>query len=188
MNRKATKARRQGAPPARIAWLVCFAVPLTVLLILGATRATHAHGEGEAPAISAEAELQLGEEEIEVEGECVEGAEPETGEEAEEACDEEESETSSADRCPLRSASAHAATTHTKLKITIGYTTYQPTPARVQIRNSHLETYKRHLGKSGVLRFTEKLAKTASAKVVVSIEPIGRAGCPSRRLDVRLPR
>jgi len=180
MNRRSAKPAHQGAPPARIAWLVCLAVPLTVLMILGAARATQAHGEGEAPAISAEADLQLGEEEGA--GDCFEEAEElETeSEEAEEACEEEEEE--AAEKCPLRSASAHAATTHTKLKITIGYTTYQPAPARVQIRNSRVETYKRHLGKSGVLRFTEPLTHKQSSKVVVNIESVGQAACPTRRL------
>src|SRR5262249_25666861 len=74
-------------------------------------------------------------------------------------CEEEESG-SSGGGCPLRSAHGHAATLHDRLKVTVGYTSSEPIAAKIQIQGgAHPETFKRHLGKSGVLRFTEKLGE-----------------------------
>ncbi|HEX7278156.1 MAG TPA: hypothetical protein VF255_00905 [Solirubrobacterales bacterium] len=103
--------------------------------------------------------------------------------------EEEEAEPFPGDECPLRSVRAHASTKHDKLKLTIGYTTNEPVTTTIQLRKGTVgvETFKRHLGKSGVLRFTEELGK-GSGKLSVHFKlPSGSAGCPSRRL-VLFPR
>ncbi len=116
--------------------------------------------------------------------ECLEIAAELDPEEAAEFCSEEEDEAEAeeAEPCPLRSASARATTRHNRLKITIGYTTFEPTPAQIKLKSgSHrLGTFKRHLGRSGVLRFTRPARK--KLKLVVQIKPLGESGCPSRRL------
>ena len=59
--------------------------------------------------------------------------------------------------CPIHSAIAHASTHHDQLKLTIGYTTTVPVSAAIQIHG--VGSFKRHLGKSGVLRFTGDLQR-----------------------------
>lgn len=122
------------------------------------------------------------EEEAEAESEVEDWAEEEWEE-------EEEAEPLPGDVCPLRSASAHAVTKHDKLKLTIGYTTNEPFTTAIQLRKGAvgIETFKRHLGKSGILRFTEELGK-GSGQLSIHIRlPSEGAGCPSRRL-VLVPR
>ncbi len=93
--------------------------------------------------------------------------------------------------CALRSAKARAVEKRNKLKVTVGYTTSEPLKATIQIRQGKttIGSFKRRLGKSGVLRFTEKLSeKLAGKRTVVKFKlPSGSAGCPSRRL-VLFPR
>jgi hypothetical protein len=133
--------------------------------------------------------------ESEEEGEEVEGeeVEEEVGcEEPEEACEEsadESGDASSAGSCPLRSAQGHASTRRNKLKVTVGYTTYRPVDATIQIRQGSTDvgTFERHLERSGVLRFTEKVGKKQGKRVIVQIDPTERAGCPSRRLVLFRP-
>jgi hypothetical protein len=190
MNRKVTAPRRLGTPLARIGWLTCIAVPLALLLVLGTAQITPALGESEtSPASSVESDLQLGDE-GEWEAECVEELEELEAdtEEAEELCEESDESEAGSDTCPLRSAHAHAAIVHDRLKITIGYTTNEPTAAKVQIHDgpAGTRTFVRQLGRSGVLRFTEKVGKRHGKKVVVQIDPTGRAGCPPRRLVLPL--
>lgn len=114
--------------------------------------------------------------------------------EEEPECEEEEeveatdSDTSS--QCPLRSANAHAATKNDKLKLTIGYTTSEPFDATFEIKQGaiRLASLRRHLGRSGVLRFNKVLGEHDQGRLVIRIKlPKGRAGCPSRRL-VLFPR
>ncbi len=140
-------------------------------------------GAPAAPPSAAPAEVSTeeegSEEESEFEEECVEAEE--------EFCEEEdESEAaSSAEKCFLRSAQAHSATKNNKLKVTVGYTTNRPVGAMIEIRqgSTRIGTFRRHLGKSGVLRFTGKLPKQENAGIAVRIRPSeGAAGCPSRRL------
>lgn len=110
--------------------------------------------------------------------------------EEEEWEEEEEAEPLPGDVCPLRSAHAHAVTKHDKLKLTIGYTTNESVTTTIQLRKGTVgvETFKRHLGKSGVLRFTEEELGKGSGKLSVHFKlPPGSAGCPSRRL-VLFPR
>lgn len=69
--------------------------------------------------------------------------------------------------CLLRSAHAHAALddkTH-KLKLTIGYTTYEPVGAKIEI--GHIAKLQRHLGRSGVIRIIENLGDAKAPKRVV---------------------
>ncbi len=89
-------------------------------------------------------------------------------------------------KCPLRSAHAHAATNHQTLKVTLGYTTYEPFKAELQL-SSHLGTLKRHLSHTGTLRFTKQLGHMQPDKLILKLRPVGRAGCPSPRL-VLLPK
>ncbi len=122
------------------------------------------------------------EEEAEAESEGEDWAEEEWEE-------EEEAEPLPGDVCPLRSARAHAVTKHNKLKLTIGYTTNEPFTTAIQLRKGAvgIETFKRHLGRSGILRFTEELGK-GSGQLSIHIRlPSEGAGCPSRRL-VLFPR
>ena len=106
-------------------------------------------------------EEEGGEECLEVEGEL-------SHEGAEEFCEEaEDAGLSRAEECPLRSTTAHAAAKHDRLKVTVGYTTYEPAAATIRI--SRLGTFKRHLGRSGVLRFTEKVPAKHRGRVVVHI-------------------
>jgi hypothetical protein len=150
-----------------------------------------ADGEVEASSAAREPTIELSEED-EWEEECVEGGEeeeeeesPETSEAEEESCEEaDDSEAEALDGCPLRSARAHATTSHDKLKVTLGYTTVKPVTARIQIRigSARVGSFERHLGRSGVLRFSEKVDKAHGRRVTVQIDPAGGAGCPSRLL------
>lgn len=144
---------------------------------------------GELPVLALEEEEPEAEAAAEEEGECEEAEEG-----FEEECEEVESEPRSAGRkaaedCLLRSARGHASVDprSRKLKLTIGYTTYEPVKAKIKV--GHLATIQRHLGRSGVLRITKKLGATRGKRLVVIIKlPSARnAGCPFRRL-VLFPR
>jgi hypothetical protein len=143
-------------------------------------------------------------EEGEGEGEFEEGACEEAEEEFDEGelsagevkeiCEEEAAErrkkaaspgTVAPEECILRSAHGQAATSGQgdKLKLTIGYTTYEPVAATIQI--GHLGTVHRHLGRSGVLRLVEDLHGHDDLKhlsVQIDIPSAKNAGCPFRRL------
>jgi len=167
---------RRGVPNERFAFLVCFAALLAIIAILGLAKVSHA---AETPID--EPDVQLAEEDGEFEEDaCLEA---ETEAEIEAACEDEEEGGSEGEgeSCPLRSAHAHLAEAHNRVKLTIGYTSLEPTPATVQIKSGRTKTYKRHLNRSGVLRLTED-GTTLHKKVVIRIEAVGWAGCPSRRL------
>lgn len=169
----------------RAPWLVC----LAVLLILGIANAAAAQGASDPPTAS-DPGIQLGEEEL-AEEECVEEVEELEANpaEAEEACEElDESEESGASACPLRSAHAHAAVQHERLKVTVGYMSSEPLLAKIQILAgaARAETFRRHLGRSGVLRFAEKVNEHHGNRVVVLIQATGAAECSARRLVLSL--
>jgi hypothetical protein len=89
------------------------------------------------------------------------------------------------EECILRSAHGEATTQGQgdKLKLTIGYTTYEPAAASLKI--GHLGTVHRHLGRSGVLRVVEDLHGHDGPKhlsVQIDIASAKRGGCPFRRL------
>lgn len=134
-----------------------------------------------------EPEAEAAADEVEEEGfEACE--EPEEGfEECEEV--EAQAARSRREECLLRSARAHASLDGrgTKLKLTIGYTAYEPTKAKIKV--GQIATLQRHLGRSGVVRITKKLGARSGKRLVVIIElPSARnAGCPFRRL-VLFPR
>lgn len=75
------------------------------------------------------------------------------------------------EECLLRSARAHAAVNAAgnKLKLTIGYTTYEPVNAKVEVRkgSNRIATKSLRLGRSGVLRITKDLGKAEAPKRVV---------------------
>ena len=75
----------------------------------------------------------------------------------------------------LRSARGHASAGRNKLKLTIGYTTNEPVTAKIQIHG--LGTFKRHLGKSGVLRLTRS-SRTGMHEGRVDLDPVGGPGAP----------
>lgn len=184
---------------ARVAWLCAFVLPLALAaLLLGVKSAQAAELEAEPTTVVFEEEFEVEEDEVEfAEEECqIAQEEVEEGElskaEANEICKEarevarESADSSSAAtaECPIHSASAHASTHHDRLKLTIGYTTNVPVTATFQIHS--VGTFKRHLGKSGVLRFTDKAGTHGSPVVRIKLPPGERASCPSQRL-VLLP-
>ncbi len=73
--------------------------------------------------------------------------------------------------CLLRSAHAHAAVNAAgdKLKLTIGYTAYEPVGAKVEVRkgSSRIATKRLRLGRSGVLRIVEDLGRAEAPKRLV---------------------
>lgn len=196
----------RSAQIARIAWLATFVVPLVLTaLLLVVVKSTPA-----APVPPSTVPFSLDDEfEGETEGDfelevmCVEAeeeleADELAEEELEAICAEVEEEGAatggtggaSPTHCVLRSANAHATTKNDKLKLTIGYTTTEPTDATVEIKQgaTRIATLNRHLGRSGVLRYTKQLGENADGKLTVRIKPqTGAAGCPSRRL-VLFPR
>lgn len=179
-------------------------IPLVLAILLFAVSVAHA-----APPVlittplSFEEELAADEEEFEeVNGELDEGACEEAEEEFEEGeisgaevkeiCDEAAesrkkaggADSAAPEECVLRSAHGQAVTSGKgdKLKLTIGYTAYEPAAASLKI--GHLGTVHRHLGRSGVLRLAEDLhgRDPKHLSVQIDIASAKRAGCPFRRL------
>jgi hypothetical protein len=185
--------------------LQLLAIPLVLALLLFAVSAAHA-----APVtpsvtpLAFEEELAAEEEGEEDEAEFEEGACEEAEEEFDEGelsasevkeiCEEEAAERRkkaanpgavAPEECILRSAHGQAITSGKgdKLKLTIGYTTYEPAAASLEI--GHLGTVHRHLGRSGVLRLVEDLHGHDGPKhlsVQIDIASAKSAGCPFRRL------
>jgi hypothetical protein len=56
---------------------------------------------------------------------------------------------------------------HARLKLTLGYTTYEPAETKIELDHSsdRLMSLRRHLGRSGVIRLVRTLGDTAMAKV-----------------------
>lgn len=209
MQRKEAPADH-SAQIARIAWLVTFVVPLVLAGLLLTVKSAQAEPLSVPVALDADVE-EIFEAEIEEVSElapeeaCIEAEEAFEVEELaeiemEEICEEEQPERgprgeatngdAAAEECALRSASANAVTKNDKLKLTIGYTTTEPVNAKVEIKQGgvKLASLSRHLGRSGVLRHTEKLGENEDGKLTVRLKlASGAAGCPSRRL-VLFPR
>jgi hypothetical protein len=183
---------------ARLAWLFAFVLPLILTFLLLSLKSAEAASpspiavpfafeeeelEEEDEGEFAEAECEIAHEELE------EGLLPEA--DVEELCAEAEEAAgggaSRAAKCPIRSVRAHAVQRNDRLKLTIGYTTNTATNATVQIRG--VGTFKRRLGKSGVLRFSKRTGrKLPHKRIRIRIKlPSRSAGCPSRRL-VLFPR
>lgn len=154
------------------------ALPLPVVLF-----------EGEEEGEEAEAETVEGEEDEEAEW-CVEDGEEYECEDTEaQEADKSKgsgSRAGGAGQCPLRSAKGRATLENHKLKLTIAYTTNEPTNAKIQLRYgaTQLGSLQRYLGRNGVLRITKKLKTVPGDKRLrlrVELDTEG-AGCPSRRL------
>ena len=205
MNREAATTAPQTANRiARLAWLCAFALPLILAVALLGVRSAHAALP--APAIVPFA-LEDEEEELGFEGEEEEDLEESEAEFAEVECEVAEEEAaegeitqaeadalckeaqgfaeagrSIAAQCPIRSARAHASLRRHKLKLTIGYTTSTPTKATIQIRG--LGSFKRRLGRSGVVRITKKLGKNQPGRVVISIKAPSCAKFPIKAVRI----
>lgn len=183
----------RAASIVRIAWTFTFVVPLILTALLLGAGATHAAPDPVAAPLAFE-------EEPEAEGEIASDAEDEE-EECEDAelefeeetigeaefellCDKEIAEQDrkkaaaaragiAPEECLLRSANARvvAHDSHNDVRLTVGYTTYEPTTATVEYGFGRgkgplrLGTAKRHLGRSGVIRLTTALADPKMDKV-----------------------
>lgn len=182
-----TTAHSHSDRIARTAWFCAFVLPLALAaLLLGVKSAQAATPTPEATPFAIEEELFEGEEEAGEEDEAqleaefaqqeCEIAEEEAAEgeisktEADEVCAEASeaaqavtagSSSNTGGPCTLRSAHAHAALHHHRLKLTIGYTSSAPTPVTIQVRAGakRIASVHRHLGRTGVLRITKKLGK-----------------------------
>lgn len=140
-----------------------------------------------------EAEVEIDEEEaFASEAECIaeeagfEAIELSEAELREICADELEAaeEAAAASRCPLRSANGYAVARNGRLKVTVGYTASEPFNTRVDLRSgdAQLASSQRHLGRSGVLRFSERLGEKRVERVVVRIRlPQSNADCPAYR-------
>lgn len=197
-----TTAHSHSDRIARAAWFCTFVVPLALAgLLLGVKSAQAASpAPGTAPIafeedlseeFGPEEEAEFFEEECEIaeeeaaEGEISAAEAKEICIEAEEAAKEVDGSHEGANaECPIHSASAHASIQHEKLKLTVGYTTTTPVTATILIGGPVKASFKRHLGKSGVLRFTKRLRGKTHGHSVVHIELPApeRAACPSRLL------
>lgn len=73
------------------------------------------------------------------------------------------------EECVLRSTHTHAAFNGDKLKLTIGYTAYEPVGATVEVRkgSNRIASMRRRLGRSGVLRIFKNLGDAEAPKRVV---------------------
>lgn len=191
-----TTAHDHTARIARVAWLCAFVLPLILaVLLLGvnSAQATSAAPDSDPLAFEEEFELEeedeaeFAEEECEIakeefaEGELTKAEADEICKEAREVAKEAAGSTSASGECPIHSATAHFSTHHDQLKLTIGYTTNTPVAATIKIHG--IGIFKRHLGKSGVLRFTGPASDEHNRPIVHIKLPAGeRAGCTSRRL------
>ena len=183
---KMTTTSRQTALTVRIAWLATL-VLATLLLGVKAAHAAPVPAAAVVPVLlegelNAEEEEEEEEESEEGEEECLTAEEEfEAGEideaEVEEACEEGAERTSqkgatkgatAPEECVLRSARAVATLKRNKLKVTIGYTTYEPAGAMIEIRkgSTRIASVRRRLGRSGVLRITKKLSKRQRGKQI----------------------
>lgn len=179
-------------------------IPLLLLALLLGAVAARADSAAPAPAPVAvdesESEVEVeegdeGEEETPAEGECEEAtaefAEGEIDrEELEEGCERQHRRAERGEppeKCLLRSAHGHATVDARSgtLKLTLGYTTYEPVAATISVKGlPHEASLHRQLNRSGVIRTVVSLRGAAPRRIVVSIDlpSVETAGCPSRRL------
>lgn len=171
----------------RIAWLFTFVVPLVLAVLLLGVKSAPALPPATASA-SAELEEEFEFEEGEQEEEACEVAEGELEEgelseaEAERICEENDgedkkkaaaSDSVAPEECLLRSAHARLVASDSRkgVRLTVGYTAYEPTAATIDYRleggkgSLHLGAAKRHLGRSGVIRLTKTLGDLEMARV-----------------------
>jgi hypothetical protein len=209
-----TTAHRLADRIARTAWFAAFVVPLILAALLLGVRSAQATPPVAGPTpmsgeeLGFEEELEADEDEAEFAAEECEIAKEEAAEgelskaEVDEICSQssgsrtQKAGPSSAvpEECVLRSAHGHAALEGhgAKLKLTIGYTAYEPAGATIEIGKgaNHIATLHQHLGRSGVVRIVKSLqGDDAPKRLAVGIElPSSEGvGCPFRRL-VLFPR
>ena len=89
--------------------------------------------------------------------------------------------------CALRSARARAVEKRNKLRVTVGYTTNEPTGATIEVRagSKRIASVHRRLGKSGVLRITKDLGKKKANRVVIRIKVSSCAKLQTESAKVR---
>lgn len=171
----------------RAAWLTTFVVPLILAALLLAVKAAHAS----IPPVTTvpfalEEELEdevVAGEESECDSAWEEFDEGELGElELEQLCeeaDDEDGERAAAnssvapEECLLKSAHARlvASDSHNRARLTVGYTTYEPTAATIEYGLKggkgalRLGIAKRHLSRIGVIRLTEALNESKMARI-----------------------
>jgi hypothetical protein len=203
-----TTAHNHSDRIVRTAWFCAFVLPLALAALLLGVKSAQAASpapesapfafeeefelEAEGEEDEAQLEAEFAQEECEIakeeatEGEITAAEAKEVCTEAEEAAKEAtagSSKAAASAECPIHSASAHSSIHHNKLKLTIGYTTTTPVTATIQLRGPVRASFKRHLGKSGVLRFTRTLHKKhGRLSAHIGLPRSERAGCPSRRL------
>ncbi|HSS03872.1 MAG TPA: hypothetical protein VLK89_01625 [Solirubrobacterales bacterium] len=186
MEEKPDVTSRQIARLARVAWLLTFGVPLVLAMLLMVVNSAHALPPVSVSAPAEQEEEFEGEEEGEFDEEACEVAEEEFEEgfldekAVEKACEEGEDRDKVAGHssiapaeCLLRSAHARLVTSdlNESARLTIGYTTYEPTTATIDYGLSggkgtlHLGAAKRHLGRSGVIRLSKALSNSEMAKL-----------------------
>jgi hypothetical protein len=174
---------------ARVAWLATFVVPLVLAGLLLAVKTAHAAPAGNAIVpLAFEEELEGEEGEGELDEAACEVAEEglEEGEfeavEVEDICEEAEgggkgkaaaSGSVAPEECLVRSTHARVVVyaSHNVVRLTLGYTTYEPTAATLDYRlvggrgSLSMGTAKRQLGRSGVLRLSKGLSDSQMSKV-----------------------
>jgi len=190
-----TTAHDHTARIARLAWFCAFVLPLILAALLLGVKAAPAaplppaavhfafEEEGEEELALEEEDEEFEDEREFAEAEC-EIAEEEAAEgeitqaEADGLCKEAqdfaEAGRSTAAQCPIRSARAHATTRHGRLKLTIGYTAAASVPATIQVRR--VGTFKRRLGRSGVIRLTKKVGGKQAKRIKVRIRVPSSSG------------
>ena len=214
MDRNAeTTANGNSDRIAHVAWFCAFVLPLALAaLLLGVKSAQAAtptpertplafeeefefeageegeegeEGEAQLEAEFAHEECEFAKEEA-AEGEITAAEATEVCAEAEEAAAEAKAGPSSATpgHCTLRSAHAHAALHHHRLKLTIGYTSSAPTPVTIQVHAGarRIASVHRKLGKSGVLRITRELGRKPVKRITVRFKT---ASCGERRVPLQ---
>lgn len=197
MNRSTeTTAHDHTARIARLAWFCAFVLPLVLACLLLGVKAAPAaplppaaipfafEEEGEEEQLALDEDEELEDEAEFAEAECeIASEEADEGEitqsEADALCREakefvEAGRDAGAEPCPLRSARAHASTRNGRLKLTIGYTTAASVPATIQVRR--VGTFRRRLGRSGVIRLTKKVGGKQVKRIKIRIRVPSSAG------------
>lgn len=193
-----TTAPQKAERIARLAWHFAFVVPLILAMLLLGIKSAQAASPFPAvvPLAFEEEELEAGLEE-EVEGEFAEAECEIATEELEEGlltesdvkelCTPADEATGGAAKgateCPIRSIRAHAVQRNERLKLTIGYTANDPVKATFSVRK--VGTFKRRLGRSGVIRITKKLGKKQLKRVVVRVTASSCTGTQASSAKVR---
>jgi hypothetical protein len=200
-----------GTGTHRLAWLVRSVPPfvLAVLLVLATLLFAEgrAHATTHAPPSTISVALEEEpEEDGEFEEEACEAAEEELEEgdlgeaEVEAICNEANDEgggraagtiSAAREECLLRSAHARAValTKRKRLKLTVGYTTFEPTRATIEIGggSTQIGSFHRHLGRSGVLRIVKRLGRgPAPRRIVVRFRIAGAPGHCTRHQTARI--